>query len=541
MRLSATGTILLSRTTLDPRVRGSRLADLGALLARDAGLTATLAVAVGVSLVSVAYFAHIGLLTAYGDGKARLLIARMVLEGRQSGLAQLGGIWPPFPQAYMLAFAWNDALYYTGVAGAIPSALSYVIASAFLYKLVVRLTGDQMAGLIGVLAFSGPNTLYLQSVPMSELPFIACFVAAVYFTVRWIQDDSLGALFMAALAACLSTLTRYEGWVLVVLLTAVVVIAGWRGSHRYSELEGLLVFFGLVAFFGIGLWLIWNRVILGDTLYFLHSQYGTAAINGLQVSVMASADRPAGRLRLSSVVFGWTAADTIGWIAVALGVLGLLRLAIARRSVPNAVAALLLLFPVAFSVMAVYAGAEVVADPHATPGEPATNLRYGLLLAPAAGFLAGSLAGGRWLRWPTLAACVASSMVMWHTGLADPREAAGMTAHYDQATRPAAEWLHGHYDNGIVLMQRRTNENLLFASHLPLSKVVYEGDRGEWTADLRDPAREVRWIVMDAGTPSQAAPPDDVWRQLHSSPQLRDRYLLAYQNGPISVYRLGDP
>jgi len=539
--LSAVGTtILLTRAGLEARSRRPRFAGVGALLARDPGLTTTLAVAAGLSLLSVAYFAHAGLITAYDDGKARLLIARTVLEGRHSGLAQLGGVWPPFPQAYMLAFAWNDTLYYSGLAGAIPSALSYLIASAFLYKLVVFLTGDQMSGLIGVIAFSGPNTLYLQSVPMSELPFIACFVAAVHFTVRWMREDCLGALFMAGLAACMSTLTRYEGWVLVALLTTVVIIRGWRGSRRYSETEGLLVFFGLVAFFGVGLWLIWNRVILGDALYFLHSQYGTAAINWLQLNDMASADRPAGSPQLSSLVFAWTAADNIGFVASGVGALGLLRLAMMHRSAAGGVAALLLMFPVAFSVLAIYMGAEVVANPHATPGEPATNLRYGLLLAPAAGFLAGLLAGGKWLRWPTLAACLASSMVMWQAGLADAGEAARMTANFDQATRPAAEWLGEHYDRGLVLVQRKTNENLLFAARVPLSEVVYEGDRGEWTSDLSDPAREVRWIVMDAGTPSHASPPDAVWRLLHSSPELLDRYSLVYRHGPVSVYRLED-
>jgi len=172
-----------------------------------------------------------------------------------------------------------------------------------------------------------------------------------------------------------------------------------------------------------------------------------------------------------------------------VGVLGLLRLGMVHRSGAGAVAALLLMFPVAFSVLAVYTGAEVVANPHATPGEPATNLRYGLLLAPAAGFFAGLLAGGRWLRWPVLAACLASSMVIWYAGLADAVEAAGMTANFDHGTRPAADWLRDHYDRGLVLMQRRTNENLLFAARIPLSEVVYEGDRGEWTSDLGDPAR----------------------------------------------------
>jgi hypothetical protein len=513
--------------------------DLAAFLARDEGLTATVALTLCLSVLSMAYFIHSDLVTAYGDGQARLLIARTVLGGRHPGLAQLGGIWPPFPQAYMLPFVWSNALYYSGIAGAVPSALSYLWASAFLYKLVARMTRDQVAGLVAVVAFSGPNTLFLQSVPMSELPFIACFVTAVYFIVRWLLDGSLGALFLAGLFGCLATLTRYEGWVLVGLLAGVVVLACWQGLRQYQEVEGHLVFFGLVAFFGIALWLVWNRVILGDTLYFLHSQYGAKAINGLQLMDMAPPNRPTGSLQLSALVTGWTVLDNLGVVGAGVALLGLARLALGPRPGPAVTAALLLLFPIAFSVLAVYAGAEVVGDAHATPGEAGTNLRYGLLLAPAAGFLAGWLAQGRRLRWPVLSACVASSLLVWHGGPVDAGEAAGMTKHYSEASQPAGDWLREHYDGGLVLMQRRTNENLLFTSRVPVGQVVYEGDRDEWTRDLADPAREVHWIVMDSGTPSEATPPDDIWKSLHDRPALVDRYQLVYDSGPIHVYRLG--
>src|SRR5262249_7552451 len=156
------------------------------------------------------------------------------------------------------AFVWNDALYYSGIAGAIPSAACYVVSSFFLYRLVGRLTQDPAAGVIAVVAFSGPNVLYLQSVPMSELPFIACFLGTVHYTVQWMLRGSLLPLFLAALMACLSTLTRYEGWVLVGLLTAAVACFCWRAGHRYEEIEGILLLFGLMAFLGIGLWLLRN-------------------------------------------------------------------------------------------------------------------------------------------------------------------------------------------------------------------------------------------------------------------------------------------
>jgi hypothetical protein len=531
-------TLALPGRDLDAADRRRAGAVLAAVFSRDIGLTVTVALALGLSAMSIAYFFHAGVLTAFGDSRARLLIARTVVFGRHPGLAQLGGIWPPFPQVYMLPLVWNDFMYRTGLAGAIPSAVSYVAASAFLYRLVVRLTGDQVAGLISVLAFSGPNILYLQSVPMSEMPFMACFVAAADFMVRWLTDGSLSALFLAGVSACLATLTRYEGWVLMVLLICVVIAAGWRGGQRYDEAEGHLVFFGLVALLGVGFWLVWNRVIFGDTLYFLHSQYGTKAINALEVQAMSASSRAVGHPSLSVIVLFWMIVDNLGWVAVGLAALGLGRLVLMRgRPVQAVVAALLLLFPIGFSVLAIYSGAEVVSDPHATPGVAFTNIRYGLLAAPAAGYLAGWLAQGRWLRWPALAACLASSLLGWQTGVANLQDATTVLTQQAATSTRAGDWLASHYDGGLVLAQRRTNENLLFTSQLPAEQMVYEGDQSEWTLDLARPDREVRWIVMDRGYPEQGGVPDAVWASLHGSGPLRDHYALVYEDGPIQIYR----
>lgn len=503
----------------------------------EPGLAVVVTLALGVSMAAVAYFQVSGLTVAYDDAHSRLMIARTVVDGRHPGLAQLGGIWPPLPQLAMVPFVWNDTMYYSGIAGAVPSAICYVVSSAFLYKLIARLTLDPVAGLIGVLAFSGPNVLYLQSVPMSELPFTACFLGTVYFAASWMLRGSLFSLFLAAVMACLGTLCRYEGWVLVLLLTAAVTWFCWRAGHRYEEIEGLLVLFGLMAFLGIGLWFLWNRLIFGDTLYFLHSQYGTRALNNLQLGAMPAPDRPAGNLVLSIEVVAWAVLDNLGAIAVGLAFLGLARLAVARRFGPATLtAAVLLLFPVAFTVVAAFAGAEVIADPNATPGVGPTNVRYALLLAPAAGFLVGWLAHGSGrLRWPVLVACLLSSALVWRGGLVNVEEAQGLSAPQGQTSTRAGDWIRQHYDGGLVLMQRRTNENLLFTSHVPLGDVVYEGDRAEWTSDLHDPPDAVHWLVMDAGDLSRGAPADQVWLDLHDR-ALGDGYERVYQDGPIEVY-----
>jgi hypothetical protein len=339
--------------------------------------------------------------------------------------------------------------------------------------------------------------------------------------------------------ACLATLTRYEGWVLLLLLTVVVAAFCWRAGHRREEIEGIIVLFGLIAFLGVGLWLVWNRVIFGDWLFFLHSQYGTTTSNSLQLKAMAPGTRPTGSVALSALIFAWTALDNVGALAVVLAILGLARLVLTARFRPATLTAvLLLLFPIPFSIAAAYSGVEVIGDPNAVAGSQLTNTRYGLLVAPAVGFLAGWLAQGRWQRWVVLTACLLSSVLVWRGGLVNVEDTTTVTTPQGHVSTVAGEWLRGHYDGGLVLIQRHTNENLLFTSRIPLDEVVYEGDRDEWTAGLRDPLREIRWVVMDAGDAAQGSAPDAVWLGLHDRPVLLGNYHLVYQDGPILVYRL---
>src|SRR5579871_2137652 len=77
-----------------------------------------------------------GYICYYGDAEAHLNIARRILDSRTPGYDELGTVWLPLPHLLMLPFAANDALWRTGLAGAIPSALCFVAAGAFLYSAV---------------------------------------------------------------------------------------------------------------------------------------------------------------------------------------------------------------------------------------------------------------------------------------------------------------------------------------------------------------------------------------------------------------------
>src|SRR5438034_1026873 len=88
-----------------------------------------------------------------------------------------------FPHLLMVPLSAKDRLWQTGLAGAIPAAICYVLASAFLFAAAKCVFSSRAAGATAaaLLAFN-PNLLYLQSTPMNEPIFLATLMALLYCT-----------------------------------------------------------------------------------------------------------------------------------------------------------------------------------------------------------------------------------------------------------------------------------------------------------------------------------------------------------------------
>ncbi len=69
-----------------------------------------------------------GYMLLYGDAVAHLGIARRILDSRNPGLSQLGGVWLPLPHLLMLPFVQKMEWWQNGLAGAWPSMLCYILA-----------------------------------------------------------------------------------------------------------------------------------------------------------------------------------------------------------------------------------------------------------------------------------------------------------------------------------------------------------------------------------------------------------------------------
>jgi 4-amino-4-deoxy-L-arabinose transferase-like glycosyltransferase len=211
----------------------------------------------------------------YGDAEAHLNIARRMLDSRTPGYDQVGTVWLPLPHWLMLPLVRVDALWYNGLAGAIPAALAFILGGSFLYAATHRILECESAALAAVALFAlNPNILYLQSIPMTESLASACLLALLYFTVRFQATQGWGCVIGAGAAACLGTLTRYEGWFLLPFAAAYFLIAAKRGRIPVTLL------FASLAALGPGFVLFHHWWLTGDALDFYRGPYSPRTIQG---------------------------------------------------------------------------------------------------------------------------------------------------------------------------------------------------------------------------------------------------------------------
>src|SRR5580692_8894493 len=83
-------------------------------------------------------------LLLYGDAVAHLNIARRVVDNRHpiESYGQLGTVWLPLQHIAMLPFVWVNTLWQSGIAGAIPGMLAFVLGTLGIYRLVNARAGQ---------------------------------------------------------------------------------------------------------------------------------------------------------------------------------------------------------------------------------------------------------------------------------------------------------------------------------------------------------------------------------------------------------------
>jgi hypothetical protein len=499
---------------------------------RPASREETLPIATGALLLAlVALFVSVarGYLLLYGDAVAHLGIARRIVDSRNPGLAQLGGVWLPLPHLLMLPFIHRMEWWQNGLAGAWPSLICYILGVIGFYRLTRRVLAPRWSFAATAFYALNPNLLYLSTTAMTEPLFLAILIWGTLVTMECVAGVREGKaafvtprLIVLGLLVAAAVYTRYDGWMFGAAVWAVVSwqIFAHREQQRtlWKKIAPYYVVFTVLAVAAPLGWFAYNQHFFHDPLDFMRGPYSAVAIDR-KTSPPSSGHYPGWHSPLWALVLYTRAAQLnaamweTGFVVMAAAIAGLVILI--RRKQERA--ALLLWIPLPFYVYSIAFGSIPIFIPPLWP-HSYYNSRYGLEMLPAlavSGFLAlewltrrlnGSQPLIANLLYPVSLSLVAlNSVAMMYKGPVVLREAIT-----NSTTRVAFESALARsfkaFPPGVpILMYNSDHIGAIQQAGLELRQFLNEYDRDSWNAALAAPADHAAFVVAIEGDPVSRA------------------------------------
>ena len=479
------------------------------------------------------YYAHQQILL-YGDAVAHLNIARRVVDNRHpiASYGQLGTVWLPLQHIAMLPFVWVNALWRSGIAGAIPGMVAFVLGTLGIFRLVVARAGYVAAYVAGGIYALNPNLPYMQTTAMNEPIFLAFFIWSLVYLDEFLRAtlplDPHSAIQPArlkprrALEYCGITmaggaLTRYDGWFAACILGAILTWAflSWRRRIddvrlRRSATKSFLEVVLLNALVPV-YWLIYTWAISGNALDFVNGPYSAKAI-ALSSTAHGAPPYPGhDHVRTAALYFLKAAQLNVGsalWgrILVALALVGT---ALAVWQFRRYSMLLLLWLPLAFYTLSIAYGSVPIYIPVWYPFSY-YNVRYGLELLPvfavfpaiAAYSLATKIPAGlkRSIAWSVAIVLVVASYVsVYAESPITLREAVVNSRDRQALEQGLASVLAQIPPSSTLLMYEAEHAGALRLAGIPLHHVISEAEHPDWEWALLDPAHRADYIVACKG------------------------------------------
>lgn len=491
------------------------------------------------------------------DAIARLNIARKVTDSLTPGVAQLGGIWLPFPQVLFMPFTWNDFLWHSGLAGAFSSMAAFILSAYYLFKTVHIITGRKLGGFLAWLIYvTNVNILLLQTMAMSESFFLFTLIMIIFHITKWAKTRDILELLYAGVFVILATLTRYEGYALFGAATAsvaVVVLMNYR--KNFKRLEGTLVLFMTLAGFGIFLWSLYSFLIFKDPIYWLNLYSGNKSIFGLDSHLVTTTATQVGgniekKITLVDAirVYGSAMLYMNGIILglVALGTfIGLL-----IKSCVDLVKkrANILVLPTLIVAVSVFVFLIVGYTKHLIPNietpyldlptlfnkqrnfGSSSNIRYGLIITPLIALLIGSAFARSKVLALSVVAIVAFQL---YAIVATPFFLTfSLPTKVTYTEFLSTKWFRSHYDGGLILTSANRHENFMFQTRLPYKNFIYEGSQEYWKKSIKDPSAFATWVVLDDSIRGDA-----VNELMTDKSILVDKFTIVYREGGLKIFK----
>jgi len=507
------------------------------------------------------YFTLASRAVGFGDSWSRLNIARRVVDSLTPGIAQLGGIWLPFPQILITPFAAIDPLYYSGIAPMFISSPAFILGGWYLFRLLRLLSGSAVAAVVGTLVYaSNVNLLYIQTTSMSEPLFLCAVLGALYHFLRWKSSAHGGILSLVISAGWtfIATLTRYEGFFLLIIFTFSVVVAAIGRKKTRTYVEGMITLFVTLAGFGVFIWFIYSWVIFGHPLNWLHIYTGKIAV------ISTVSEKPTQTWGVSDFKYDLTSSirsivessfQMNGLLLVVPVVITFIYYPMfvitqKNKSLTNTLSVLIASAPLIFYIVSSFGGSALIRNPPMTIAmltDPTFhtlqeyNIRYGLMTLPFILVLSTILWRVGFLRVIFIGIAL-SQVILFFTGW--PTTIYNFPKRYltisKQEKLQFQQWFRTHYDGGLILASAIANDQLMYSLKIPYKSYIYEGTGKYWKQAVADPTTLARWVMYQNGpkVTNTGGSADFVSYYLQDAPVLTDNYNLVYTDDRIVVYKI---
>lgn len=474
----------------------------------------------------------------YGDSVSHIVAGRKFVDWNDTGLHQMGTVWLPLPHLLLVPFVLFDSLFTSGFAGVIVNLTCLAFGTILLYLLTkkhIAEGSDLLTVVAGVLFAFNPNILYLALTPMSELPFLLFFIASAFFFHRWLANIAdRRAFYLCSFFAALATMCRYEGWIVPVFLTAVVVVLAIR--RRISRAERNSVLLGLaVSLSGVMLWMGYNALRYGDPFEFSNAQYYSAAAQAVTRPIRETVFlKPFNVLS----IYYETAVRIYGFVPVWASILGITFLFL-KRNRRHILLFVFLALPPCFTLISLFLGIAEISEWF--------NTRYLVLLSP---FISISVVltlqelAKRSERRATLVTGLAILLIFafqWRTfskEVVTYREAQyGFRWKQNPFAVKTGELLRSIYDEGTIAMMTGSAQEhrIMITSGIPLRQFDELIESSRWKKTYTEPWFSNRWLVMSKEPDTDAQSVLAYWNGREK--ELQEHYMTVYENEYFRVFR----
>ncbi len=346
-----------------------------------------------------------------------------------------------------------------------------------------------------------------------------------YFFIKFLKGkQEVPSILLAALFGFCAVLSRYDGWFLVLFEAGIIFLLGAARRWKWKKIEGYIVLYATLAFFGIGLWFLWDLLILGNAFYFTQSEFSA---HTQQQAWLAKGELPAYHdAPLAFLYYFVTAMSNSGIVLFLSSIVGLVWFLKDKFSVERCLIALLLFVPFIFNVFTLFAGQSVVFIPHVTPVGfewRLFNVRYGVMMVPVVGFLIGFIISkAKWSGRLVILLLFLLQVFMYVVGYSSVVSYADGIEGLSHAKRPDAEgWIRTQYDGGLVLMDDYARTISVVRSGIPMQQIIYVGNKPYWEESLKQPEKYARWIVMQKN--------DAVWNAVYEKAEIQGELYKYFQ------------